>query len=94
MASPVRIPVLSTTFLMAVVTVASAAAAGTDGVTSNSGKEKKSKVIIQTEHGPVTGTITSPDSGPDDPRRARPPIRIIVPDRPITPPHPHSEQTK
>jgi len=58
-------------------------------------QDKKSVTVIQTNHEPVKAKIITPESGPDGPGRAHLPIRIIVPDEPITPPrNPNSEPLK
>jgi hypothetical protein len=77
--------IVSTTCLI-VVAATSALAASGDGASSESGK--KSKVIIQTERGPVTGTVIAPTKSASEAGHVRPPIRVIVPDQPIVPPHP------
>ena len=79
---------LASTACLIVVTATNVLAASGDLAGASADDGKKSKVIIQTERGPVTGTVISPTKGANDAGHVRPPIRVIVPDQPIVPPHP------
>ena len=73
-----------------VLVVACLAAVSCRAFAADTAPPDQREIEIQTEQGPVKGKIVSPPASIEKPedigKRVHPPLRVFVPDRPVSPP--------